>query len=184
MRKSFLTLSIVVMAVAVSFGQVNFKPGIGIGFTDYSSWEGGAAAKVGTQIGGSVAFGKKFYVEPGVFYSVRATEFTSSTDTEMKDGKIKGIRVPVAVGVGVLGNEESFAELRVFGGGSGFFKTGVENFDEDKVKSPSWGAFVGAGVDIWLLYLDASYEFSFSEASSVMPDSKARTMYLTVGLKF
>jgi hypothetical protein len=102
----------------------------------------------------------------------------------MKDGKIKGIRVPVAVGVGVLGNEESFAELRVFGGGSGFFKTGVENFDEDNVKSPSWGAFVGAGVDIWILYLDASYEFSFSEASSVMPDSKARTMYVTLGLKF
>jgi hypothetical protein len=184
MRKSFLVLLIVTAAVAVSFGQVNFKPGVGIGFTDYVNWDGGAAAKVGTQIGGSVAFGKKFYVEPGVFYSVRSTEFTSNTDTEMSEAKIKGIRVPVSVGVGVLGNEESLAELRVFGGGSGFFKTGTENVDEDNVKSPSWGAFVGAGVDIWILYLDASYEFSFSEASSVMPDSKARTMYVTVGLKF
>jgi hypothetical protein len=184
MKKLFLSMSVVLLAVIAGFSQATFKPGIGFGLTDYASWEGGAAAKIGTQIGGSIAFGKKFYVEPGVFYSVRSTEFTSSGDSNVSEGKVKGIRVPLSVGVGVLGNEESLAELRVFGGGSGFFKTGTENFNEDNVKSPSWGAFVGAGVDIWILYLDASYEFSLTEASSLMPDSKARTMYLTVGLKF
>jgi len=184
MKQTFLSLAVVLLSVGLSFGQIHFKPGFGMGFTDYASWDGGATAKLGTQVGASVAFGKKFYIEPGVFYSVRSTEFTSTSDYEFSEGKVKGIRVPVAVGLGVLGNEESLANLRVFGGASGFFKTSTENFDEDKVESPSWGGFLGAGVDIWFLYLDASYEFSFTEASSFMPDAKARTMFVTIGVKF
>lgn len=184
MKKGILLLFIFMLTLSVAFGQATFKPGFGLGFTDYVNFGGEAAAKVGAQIGGSVAFGKKFYVEPGVFYSVRSTNFTTTSQTDDLSSKIKGIRVPVSVGVGLLGNEESLAELRIFGGGSGFFVTGTENADKDAVKSPSWGAFVGAGVDIWILYLDASYEFSLSEASSAWSDSKARTMYLTLGLKF
>jgi hypothetical protein len=184
MKKSILSIFTLLLIATVSFGQVNFKPGIGLGFTDYVNFGGEASAKVGAQVGGSVAFGKKFYVEPGVFYSVRSTEFTTSSTTDLSDAKVKGIRVPVSVGFGLLGNEESLAELRVFGGGSGFFVTGTENADKEKVTSPSWGAHVGAGVDIWILYLDASYEFSLSEASEAWTDSKARTIYLTLGLKF
>ena len=184
MKKIVLAVSFFVLATTISFGQATFKPGFGLGFTDYVNFGGDAAAKVGTQIGGSVAFGKKLYVEPGVFYSVRSTEFTTSTNPDDLNHKVKGIRVPLSVGLDLIGNEESLFNLRVFGGASGFFVTGTENVEKDNVTSPSWGTFVGAGTDIWLLFVDASYEWSLSEASSAWSDSKARTFFVTVGLRF
>ena len=186
MKKSFLSLIVLVLTVFAGFGQVHFKPGIGMTLTDYVNFgDYGAAAKIGTQIGGSVAIGKKLYVEPGVFYATKSAEFTTSTEAAIKN-TVKGIRVPVAVGVGVLGNEDSMANLRLFGGGSGFFVTGVggDNMKKEDQKSPQWGVFAGAGVDIWLLYVDLSYEWSLSEASSLVPDGKARTFIGTIGLKF
>ena len=179
-------LAVLLLSVFVGYSQVHVKPGIGLTLTDYVNFgEYGAAAKVGTQLGGSVAIGKKFYVEPGVFYATKSAEFTTSSSTEVSKNTVKGIRVPVAVGLGVLGNEESLANLRVFGGGSGFFKTGVSgDINKDDVKSPQWGVFAGAGVDIWLLYVDLSYEWSVTEASSVIADGKARTFIATLGLKF
>lgn len=181
---------LMLIAVLLSFGfsgfsQVSFKPGLGMTFTDYVNFDGAfAAAKVGTQLGGSVAIGKKVYIEPGVFYAVKSTEFTTSLGNTTSDSKVKGVRVPVALGFGVLGNEKSTFNLRVFGGGSGFFVTGTSGkISKDEVKSPSYGAFAGVGVDVWILYVDASYEWSLTDASQIS-NGKSRTGFITVGLKF
>lgn len=186
MKKRILSTLVLSLLAIAGFSQLHIKPGIGLTATDYVNFgEYGAAAKIGTQIGGSLAFGKKLYVEPGVFYATKSSEFTTNTSTAMKN-TVKGIRVPVAIGLGVLGNEDSAANLRIFGGGSGFFVTGVSGDDisKDNQNSPQWGVFAGAGVDVLFLYLDLSYEWSLSEASSVIADGKARTFIGTVGIKF
>jgi len=183
---------LILLVVFTGFSQATIKPGIGISFNDFSTTStGDAKGKVGMQIGGSVAFGKKFYIEPGVFYATKSSEFTyaSSPNTEVsEDAVIKGIRVPVAVGVGVLGNEKSLASLRVFGGGSGFFVTGVgDALDKDNVTSPTWGVFAGAGVDFWIMFAEASYEWSLTNVSKDVANidfGKSRTLFFTVGLKF
>jgi len=192
MKKLFLSLSIVLLSVLAGFSQITFKPSVGISFNDFStSSTGETKGKVGAQIGGSVAFGKKFYVEPGVFYASKSAEFTysgSSNVTTIENAVIKGIRVPLAVGFGLLGNEKSLASLRVFGGGSGFFVTGVgDNLVKDNISSPTWSVFAGAGVDFWIMFAELSYEWSLTNATKDISNiefGKSRTLFATAGFRF
>lgn len=192
MKKLFLSFTIIMLAVIAGFSQINFKPSVGISFNDFSkSSTGETKAKVGAQIGASAAFGKKLYVEPGVFYATKSTEFSSSNSNQIdinEDAIIKGIRVPVALGLGVIGNEKSLLNLRVFGGGSGFFLTGVgDNLVKDNFSTPTWGAFAGVGADIWLVFADVSYEWSLTNATKDISNiefGKSRTLFFTVGLRF
>jgi hypothetical protein len=161
-------------------------------FNDFSANSAGETkGKVGAQIGGSVAFGKKLYVEPGVFYATKSTEFsyTDQSNAEItEDALIKGIRVPVSVGFGLLGNEKSFASLRIFGGGSGFFVTGVgDALIKDNISSPTWGAFAGAGVDFWIMFAEVSYEWSLTNVTKDVSNidfGKSRSLFLTAGFRF
>jgi len=192
MKKLFLLFSLLGLAVTMAYTQVTFKPSMGISFNNFSTTSTGETkGKVGAQIGGSVAFGKKFYVEPGVFYATKSTEFTyneSGSAIVTTNAVIKGIRVPLTVGVGVLGNEKSFANLRVFGGGSGFFVTGVgDKLVKDNISSPTWGILAGAGVDFWIMFAEVSYEWSVTNATKDVSNiefGKSRTLFATVGLRF
>jgi len=93
----------------------------------------------------------------------------------------------VAVGYHLLGNEESLAALRILGGGSAFFMTGVdaEGANKEDFKSPSWGLFAGAGLDIWILFLDVKYEWSLTDVSSLtqFDVGKYRSFYSNLGVR-
>jgi hypothetical protein len=192
MKNGILFSAIMLLAVISGFSQITIKPAIGMSFSDFSTTStGDTKGKVGAQIGGSVAFGKKFYVEPGVFYATKSTEFSTSTsanNTISQNALIKGIRVPVSVGFGLLGNEKSFASLRVFGGGSGFFVTGVgDALIKDNISSPTWGAFAGAGVDFWIMFAEVSYEWSLTNVTKDVSNidfGKSRSLFLTAGFRF
>ena len=196
MKKLSLFFVVKLLAVITGFSQATIKPSVGVSFNNFSETPSGDFnGKIGTQFGASVAFGKKFYVEPGVYYVGKSSEFPSTGISSVitDDILIKGIRVPVAVGVGLLGNKESFATLRAFGGASGFFVTGVgDALDKDDITSPTWGIFAGAGVDFWIMFAELSYEWSVSEAGTISQPSaldkidigKSRMLFFTVGLKF
>lgn len=190
--KKLSLLFVMLFFVVTAFSQATIKPSVGISFNNFSeTTTGDVKGQVGMQIGGAVAFGKKFYIEPGVYYATKSTEFTysSSPSTSIsEDALLKGIRVPVAVGFGLLGNEKSLASLRVFGGGSGFFLTGVgDAIDKDNVTSPTWGVFAGAGLDFWIMFAEASYEWSLSNVTTDVANidfGKSRTLFFTVGFRF
>jgi hypothetical protein len=100
-----------------------------------------------------------------------------------------GIRIPVAVGLDVLGNSDSVAGLRVFGGGSGLIVTGTnsDSFEKDEIESPQWGVFAGLGLDLSLFYLDASYQWSLTNVQTDIDQidlGKSRGIFLTAGLRF
>ncbi len=192
MKNGILFSAIMLLAVISGFSQITIKPAIGLSFNDFSETSTGEVkGKAGFQVGGSVAFGKKFYIEPGVFYATKSTEFTYSSapsTTVSEDALIKGIRVPVAVGVGVLGNEKSLVSLRAFGGGSGFFVTGVgDALEKDNITTPTWGVFAGAGLDFWIMFAEVSYEWSLSNVTTDVSNidfGKSRTLFFTLGLRF
>lgn len=170
MKKSLLLL-VALFVVTYSFGQVELKPTIGFNITSASKnpLDGDASSQWGWQFGASFLFGNKFYFEPGIMYLQRSTEFTSSNPEFDFDFKQSGIRVPVAVGLHLLGAEETDFALRAFGGGSAFFTTSVDGgeFDKDDFESPTWGVFAGAGVDLWIIFVDLKYEWSLTNISSV-----------------
>jgi Outer membrane protein beta-barrel domain len=190
MKALFLSF-IALLSISFLSAQTTIKPGIGMNFTDFSENPAGTElkAKVGYQIGGSVAFGKKFYIEPGLFYVGKSTEF-SSTNTSFpgeEDLQISGLRIPVAVGLNILGNEKTTISLRGFGGLSGFFVTNVsDDVDEDEIEKTNFGVFAGAGLDFWKLYLDLSYEWSLTNVQkdvSAIDFGKSRSLYITAGLR-
>jgi hypothetical protein len=189
MKKNWLLLIAVFMAAA-SYAQVELKPAIGLTITDVSKDPGSGQAKgqAGFQFGASVLIGDKFYVDPGVFWVKKSTKFVEEGTTvdELKLD-MSGIRIPVTVGYHLLGDEESVASLRILGGGSAFFVTSVdaEGADKSDFSSPSWGVFAGAGLDIWILFLDVQYEWSLTDVSSVtnFDIGKHKGFYTNLGVR-
>lgn len=95
----------------------------------------------------------------------------------------------MVVGLDVLGNADSFAGLRVFGGASGYFVTGTssEFLSTDDIESPQWGVLAGAGLDIAIFYLDASYQWSLTNVQTDVNQidlGKTKGFFLTAGLRF
>ena len=189
MRKILFSAFLFLSGIVGLQAQTQIKPGVGINFTNVSSDGVEASGQVGWQVGASVAFGEKFYFEPGVFYQTNSVEYFTSNSTPVTDLTYSGLRIPVAVGLDVLGNADSFAGLRVFGGPSGMFvlSTSDESVDKDEIESPQWGVFAGAGLDIALFYLDASYQWSLSNVQKDVDQidlGKTRGFFLTAGLRF
>jgi len=80
MKKIIFLLSATFLLTLAVRAQTTIKPTIGLNLTDFSSnKDGDAKGKVGYQIGGSVAFGKKFYIEPGIFMSANPQNFQTLT---------------------------------------------------------------------------------------------------------
>jgi hypothetical protein len=193
MKRLSLFLGASLMAFVIQ-AQTTIKPTVGLNFTDWTKDDatGEFKARAGWQIGGSVAFGKRFYVEPGLFYVGKSTEFqTSSNLPSINEFKadLNGIRVPLTVGVNLLGNEKTVFSLRGFGGFSGFFVTSVGDDLEpikDELNKAQWGTFLGAGIDIWKIFVDLSYEWSLTNIQkdvNLINFGKSRTIFVNAGIR-
>ncbi len=188
MKKLFLTAMAVMLPMLIMAQAL--KPAIGINVTNVSKDPdtGEVQGQVAWQAGASFLIGNKFYVEPGVFYVKKSTKYVSSgTSPEEFKSDLTGVRIPVSVGLSLLGNEESLIGLRVFGGGSMFIVTSVDTPDLSKedFNSPSWGVFAGAGVDIWILFVDLKYEWSLTDVTSVTDFNvgQYRSFYANAGVR-
>lgn len=175
---------------ASSYAQMELKPAIGLNFTSFSEdpSSGTTSAQAGYQLGGTVSFGEELYGEGGLFWVYKSNQFTeNTTDTEFKTN-FGGLRIPVMIGYHLAGKEGGLVGLRVFGGGSVFILTNVKNpFDipKDDFNTASYGAFLGAGIDLSLFFLDLSYEWSLSDVSSVTSFNlgKARSLFINGGVR-
>lgn len=188
--KSLLLSLIAIMCITTLSAQTVIKPSAGLNFTDFSGQIDGGnfQSKVGYQIGGSVAFGKKWYIEPGLFYVGKSTEFSSSASIPTVDEiNINGIRIPVAIGISLIGNGKSTVGVRGFGGLSGFFVTKVgDDLNADDINKTNFGVFAGAGLDFWKLFLDVSYEWSLTNVQkdvSQIDIGNSRSIFITTGLR-
>ena len=190
MKKSILLLIMAVLSISFSNAQIKSKPAIGLSLSDLSKDPSGESkAQPGIQMGGSLNVGNKIFFEPGVFYTAKSTEYITGSGTSTINNKavIRGLRVPLGIGVNLLGDGTSLFDVHAGGGVSGFFvlSTG-EDIDKDEVESPSWGTYLGVGVDVWKLFLDVSYEWSLTNLQKDITSidlGKHRTLYVNVGLK-
>ena len=190
--KSLILSFFALFTVSILAAQTTIKPGVGLNLTDFSQDPAGGEfkAKVGWQIGGSVAFGKKFYFEPGLYYVGKTTELQSTgsgTPTVNFNADINGIRIPLAVGLNLVGNEKTLFGLRGFGGLSGFFITSVgDDLDKADLESTNFGVFAGLGIDVWKIFLDLSYEWSLTNVQkdvSQIDVGQARSLFINAGIR-
>jgi opacity protein-like surface antigen len=192
--KMFFFLLLGIAVTGSAFAQ-RIKPGVGVNFTDFSQdpATGEVKGKAGFQIGGSVEFGKKLLFEPGIFYVGKTSEYTTGTGSTASNitAGLQGIRVPVALGLEVLGKSSSTFGVRLFGGPSAFFVTKIsDDLDQaqrDNISKTNFGLFAGAGLDLSLFYVDASYEWSMTNIQKEIQNidlGKTRSFFLTAGLRF
>jgi opacity protein-like surface antigen len=191
MKRIILLFVLAVTYVSTLSAQTTLKPHIGFNITDVSVTGGEASGKAGFLAGLSVAFGKKIYFEPGLQYVQKATEIVDLTNpptTWDPETTLSGFRVPVAVGINLLGSEKTTFSLRGFGGASAFFITNTsDNIDDDNINKTNFGVFAGAGLDIWKLFVDLSYEWSLTniqEDVSNVEVGKTRSFFVNAGFRF
>jgi hypothetical protein len=115
----------------------------------------------------------------------KSTSYSSTTDPDFDQTlDLKGLRVPVAVGINLLGNQKSTVTLHGFGGLSAFFVMD-DNYNPNlDLNKTNWGVFAGAGLDIWKIFVDVSYEWSLSELSSDADIGATRSLYVNAGFRF
>jgi opacity protein-like surface antigen len=189
MKRFFLLVAAGLITVSALKAQVVIKPSVGVNFTDFSKNQnnGEFTAKPGYQVGGSVAFGKKVYIEPGLFYVRKSTKFASTTEgTDNIDYNISGIRIPLTIGAHLIGNEKSPVSLRGFAGGSAFIMTRIEDLDKEDFNRASWGAFAGLGLDLSIVFFEAKYEWSLTNLKKDVTQidvGKSRTIFLNAGVR-
>jgi hypothetical protein len=189
MKRLFISLSALLFGAMMAQAQLVIKPAVGVNFSDLSKdqEDGEFKAKVGWQIGGSIMLSKnKLYLEPGVFYVQKSSKFESSSSSVSDiDFNISGIRIPVTIGIN-LADEKSTVNFRIFGGGSAFILTNTKNLDKDDLKNATWGVYAGAGLDISLFFLDASYEWSLTNVSDNINNvdvGKTRSIFVQAGIR-
>ena len=175
MKKSLLTIALIVGAAIMVHAQIEIKPTFGINLSKLSTEPDNfnQSARVGYNFGGSLQFGKKLYVEPGIFWEKMGSELVHANQTDIKyTTNISAMRIPVFVGYQILGGDkENIFGLRVFGGPTGSWVTKIKGTDaqgtdtelkKEDFNSFLWGIDAGAGVDVWLLFLDIGHEWGLN----------------------
>jgi hypothetical protein len=152
----------------MAYGQFEIKALVGTNFAQLSKhptdtdWK----AKAGYQFGAGVLIGDKFYVEPGVQFVRNSREVTTETADQI-DFSQNFIKIPVYAGYHLLGHESGPIALRVFAGPAvsvaGKIKKGEDQISKDDIKNAHFMVDAGLGLDVFLLFLEANYEYALTD---------------------
>ena len=196
MKKVLIAFSIIAFGFN-AFAQLELRPAVGFNLARFDSDPVFTAnsdtlnpdSRAGYQFGASLAIGRKLYIEPGLFYTRLSQDFTSQ---DIEKPKIRYdanyLRIPVNVGFLFIGHNTSFAGLRIFIGPSMFIPLSVKDNDypitKEDVKSPQFDFSVGAGLNIWLFYLDVSYGWGLTQQFKDDPiTAKMQAFYANLGFR-
>jgi hypothetical protein len=202
-----VALAIVVLSASFAAAQSEtastlvINPQIGVNGSTLSGNPEGVKneANVGWQIGGYLRYGKRFYIQPGIFWHYMSTETTSDVNDLKVDNKISTIQVPVCIGFNIV--DSSALVFRAFAGAAVSFLTSVDEGDyikKDDINSTQWLGRIGVGLDFTMFTVDLGYDYGFSsfysdetiEAAASGPfgldvsDVKIQEFFLNFGLKF
>ncbi len=190
MKKTAITLILLISLSFSGFSQMVLKPGIGINFTsmsnDPASYE--TTGRLGWQIGGTVTFGDQFYLEPGIFWVKNNWEVQNAQFSGNKfKNDISSLRIPVFVGWNIMGDATDDRNFHVFGGPATQIVTKVNpgtGFVVDDFNKFIWGMNIGAGLSIGKIFIDAGYEWGFKDIYKTEPkDIRSSGFWLNAGLR-
>lgn len=186
--------------VTAGFSQLELKPAIGINVASFKSnpkFDSKndslvAASRAGYQIGASLAIGRKLYIEPGIFYNKMNQSFTpTNLENEKSEFTFSPsyLRIPVNFGFQFIGSTNSLAGLRIYLGPSMFIPLNVKDNSypivKSDLKSPQVDFSVGAGLNVWLLFLDVSYGWGLTAQFKDDPiQAKMQAFYGNIGFRF
>ena len=188
-----LLLPLLLLAALNAQAQLKFYPQAGVNFAfvtnEFSQMTFSASA--GFQVGLNVAIGKRLYFQPGLFWQRYLIESTLVAAGDTDDMRTDYVHLPLLVGFKIF-QKDAF-NIRGNAGPSLSILTGIGDNTigllRDFYKDLIWGLEVGAGINIFFLTLDISYEFGltnifeFQQASELI-SSKADVLKISLGFHF
>jgi len=191
MEKKYFLIALFIGLATSGYSQFEVKGFLGMNFSSLTDVGEGftQSPEIGYQLGASVLIGTTWFLEPGVTYSVssQAIEESSITNSDPFSNKITGVKVPLNFGYRFFGGTQNLLNLRLFAGASANFVTGINiediSIDKEFYNSILWNANVGAGLDVWFLFLDLGYEIGLSDTfkGEDVLSTKMNTFYINVG---
>ena len=150
--------------------------------------------KSGFQIGAFARIGKRFYLQPELYYTTQGGVFTSNVTNWKQNVKIGSMNVPVLVGFQLIKGE--FVNLRILAGPAASFVVNKSVTEAGGVTGPitnadlnsvNWSIQAGGGVDLWKFTLDVRYQFGLNEliknVQNYTFDSKNNVWVVSLGFK-
>jgi hypothetical protein len=163
-------------------------PQLGLTFVSYSGSDVDSDTGIGFEAGGRIRAGGRLYVEAGFFWSTAGADVTVPAGGPTTDDlRIQDLSVPVGIGFKVI--ETRPLALRLFGGVTPSFPTGVSENDlgvlKEDLKSTLWSGRAGLGFDLAVLSIDAGYDFGLGNIFEGTPESvKRNEWFIELGARF
>lgn len=187
MKKLTILLALFLLITIGANAQFEIKALAGLNFATLSGHNmDEVKGNAGYQFGGGVLIGDKFYVEPGIQFGKKSTTITSESTNIDFDQNF--VRIPVYAGYHLLGHESGPLALRLFAGPAvtipGAIKKGEDQISKDDINNALWGVDGGLGVDIFFLFVEFNYEYSFSDhfVDGSYANGKHNAFYINAGV--
>lgn len=130
--------------------------------------------KSGFHIGAWARIGKRFYVQPELYYSLQGAEYAFedplNADSWTQKLTLGTLDIPVLIGYKLLKSEKT--NVRVMAGpmvsilvNSKITSVGsiTDPIEKADLKTANWAIQLGAGADLWFLSLDIRYQLGLNE---------------------
>ena len=191
MKKTAITLILLIGLSFSGFSQMIIKPAIGMNFmsmsNDLPSYE--TTGRLGWQIGGTVILGDQFYLEPGIFW-VKNNWNLQELNTNLPEFKndISSLRIPAYLGWNVVGDAGDDRNFHLFGGPAAQIVTkvnsGTTGLTKDDFSGFIWGLNVGAGLSIGKIFIDGGYEWGLTNIYKNDPNNvRSSGWWLNAGFR-
>jgi len=172
---------------------INPKVGVNLSAVDGNLGDLQAAAKVGWNAGVDFRFGgKKLFLTPGLHFNNYTARLVNdiNTDTQLNfkdETTIQAIKAPLNIGFDITGKKQ-LLNLFVKGGVTPTMILAVNEkpgipFSKDDLKTFTWGANVGLGMDITILTVDLNYEIGMSDYFA-NTTGRNNVLTLSAGIRF
>lgn len=187
--KVLLVIALLSTSMVSLKAQFEIKGLVGTNFSTLSNLPDGvqSAAKAGYQFGFGVLIGDKFYVEPGLQF-VRKAKLLTDESAEI-DFSQNYLKIPVYAGYHLLGHESGPFALRAFAGPvlsiPGKIKKGEDQVSKDDINNAIFAVDAGLGLDIFFLFVELNYEYSFSQFwSDNSSEARQQGFIINAGVHF
>ncbi|AEE52346.1 outer membrane beta-barrel protein [Haliscomenobacter hydrossis] len=195
------TLQAIVAVALITFSAyntqaqtvINPKFGVNLSAVNGNLNDLQASARVGWNAGVDLRVGgKKLFLSPGLHFNNYTARLVNdlSTDTQVKfkeETTIQAIKAPVNIGFDITGKKQ-LLNLFLKGGVTPTMILAVNEkpgipFSKDDLKTFTWGANVGLGMDITILTVDLNYEIGMSDYFA-NTTGRNNVLTLSAGIRF
>ncbi|MBS1923073.1 MAG: outer membrane beta-barrel protein [Bacteroidetes bacterium] len=195
--KRIFLLVVTLLSSMASFAQFAFNPQIGLSVAKLRNLESeeSTKARVGWHAGADFRIGRRFYVQPGIYYWQTSTAFINDSLRIQTDLQRSDIKLNARLGLNLLDDENAKIRFNVGPSYNVLVSKSAKSDDLDKVTLGELednfnnGVFnfdAGLGIDFWKISFDLGYSIGLSDAldNTAYYKSEARygTFYFNVGL--